>query len=348
LYINQVILGLLLYSRVHKEITLKITLDDLRHKVLEILSQNGLDEEQNLRIAEQVIWADMSGIKPMGVAKLTGTEPLQNVKPNHEVSIERETKLSMLINAEGNPSPLVSQMATDIVIEKAKQHGMAIIGVHNTYSSNLAQAYYVEKIAREDLIGVCMARSPASATGFDSIDPIFGTNPIGYGFPTKDEPVIFDMTTAAMTWSGLIIAKSNGHILPEHIAIDKDGNPTTDPETAIKGATLPFDGSHKGSGLAMVVEMLAGPLVGAAYCVTDPKQEWGSVFIAIDPNILIDVEEFKTNSSELVQRIKNSRKKKGISQIRLPGERAREKRKLAIETGFVEIEDNVAKELGWL
>ena len=327
---------------------MKITLDDLRLKVLETLSQNGLPEEKNSRIAEQIIWADMSGIKPMGVAKLTGTEPLQNIKPQRAISIDRETKLSMLINAEGNPSPLVSQMATDIAIDKAKQHGMAIIGVHNTYSSNLAQAYYVEKIAQEGLIGICMARSPASSTGFDSIDPIFGTNPIGYGFPTNENPVVFDMTTAAMTWSGLLIAKSNGQTIPEDVAIDKDGNPTTDPDAALKGATLPFDRTYKGSGLAMVVEMLAGPLVGAAYCVADPKQEWGSVFMAIDPNILVDADIYKKHNSELIKRIRNSRKKKGVSQIRLPGERARESRKQAMDSGFVEIEDSVAKELGWL
>lgn len=327
---------------------MKIAVDDLRMKVLDILSNNGLSGEQNLRMAEQVIWADMSGIKPMGVAKLTGTEPLQNIRPQREISIDREAKLSMLINAEGNPSPLVSQMATDIAIDKAKQHGMAIIGVHNTYSSNLAQAFYVEKIAREDLIGICMARSPASSTGFDSIDPIFGTNPIGFGFPTNDDPVVFDMTTAAMTWSGLIIAKANGQPIPENIAIDKNGNPTIDPDAAMKGATLPFDGSHKGSGLALVVEMLAGPMVGAAYCDTDPKHEWGSVFIAIDPNILIDADDYKQHNSELIKKIISSRKKKGASQIRLPGERARESRKQATDSGFVEIEDSIAKELGWL
>lgn len=213
---------------------MKIALKDLRQKIMDILDQR-FSQEDSRQIAEVLMWADMSRIKPMGVAKLTGTEPLQNIKPLHEVRIMRDTKLSQLINAGGHPAPLVSQQATAVAIQKAKEHGFGIVGVHNTFSSNLTQAYYVEKIAREDLIGISMARSPASTAPFDSIDPLFGTNPIGFSFPTNDEPLVFDMTTAAMTWSGLVLAKARGEVLPDNIAIDVNGNPTNDPASAMGG-----------------------------------------------------------------------------------------------------------------
>jgi len=89
--------------------------------------------------------------------------------------------------------------------------------------------------------------------------PLFGTNPLAFGFPTNEEPIIFDMATSPMTWTGLILAKDKGESIPEGIAIDSEGKPTTDPAEAIKGAMFPFDRSYKGSGLGMVVEIMAGP-----------------------------------------------------------------------------------------
>ncbi|MBI2810253.1 MAG: Ldh family oxidoreductase [Candidatus Melainabacteria bacterium] len=177
---------------------MKVSLNELRSKVTKTLSE-GFTETESARIADYLLWAEMSGIKTQGIIKMTGTEPLQNIKPKHEIKVERDTKLSQLINAGAYPAPLVSQIATDVVIEKAKTSGLAIVGVHNTFSSNGAQAYYVERMAKNDLIGIMMSRSPGSTAPFDSIDNLFGTNPIGFGFPTDGEPLLFDMATSAMT-----------------------------------------------------------------------------------------------------------------------------------------------------
>jgi len=235
------------------------------------------------------------------------------------------------------------------VIRKAKEHGFAIVGVHNTFSSNGAQAYYAERIAKEDLIGIVLSRSPGSVAVFDGIDPMFGTNPIGFSFPTNDEPLVFDMATSAMTWYGLILAKARGEKIPENMAIDKNGELTTDPAEAMNGALLPFDRGYKGAGLGIVVEIMAGPLVAAAYC--DNKtftEEWGSTFIAIDPGLLVDIETFKANCSDLIAKVKASRKREGDDEIRLPGERARAALKEAEASGMVEVEEAVLKELGYI
>jgi L-2-hydroxycarboxylate dehydrogenase (NAD+) len=151
-----------------------------------------------------------------------------------------------------------------VVIEKAKKRGFCVVGVRNTFSSNCAQAYYVEKMAQENLIGIMCSRSPAATSGFGSIDPLFGTNPMGFSFPTKNHPLVFDMATSAMTFSGLILAKTKGESIPKNMAIDSDGKPTTDPAAAMKGALLSFDRGYKGAGLAMVVEILAGSLINSS------------------------------------------------------------------------------------
>ena len=324
---------------------MQIAINDLRQKIVTTLKQ-GFTEQEAVRIADYLVWAEMSGIKTMGIIKMTGTEPLQTIKPKHEIKIERDTKLSQLINAGAYPAPLVSQLATDTVIEKAHQHGFGIVGVQNTFSSNGAQAYYAERIAREDMIGIVMARSPASTAAFDGIDPIFGTNPVGFSFPTNEDPLVFDMASSAMTFYGLILAKAKGEQIPDNMAIDKDGNPTTDPAAAMDGALLSFDRAYKGSGIGMVIETLTGPLVGAAY--GQLEGDWGSLFIAIDPNLLVDTETFKTNTSDLIRKIKAARKKPGTDEIRLPGERAQAAYKQALDSGMVDVDDVVLRQLGYL
>lgn len=327
---------------------MKISIKELEQKMLSTFTGKGFSPEDSQSVVDYLLWADMSGINTQGIIKMTGTEPLQDIKPKSEIKVERDTKLSQLIDGGANPAPLVSQRATDAVIAKAKEHGFGIVGARNTYSSNGAQAFYAEKIAKENLIGIVCSRSPASTAGFGSIDPIFGTNPIGFGFPTQSEPLVFDMATSAMTFYGLVLAKARGENIPDNMAIDKDGNPTNSPEEAMNGALLPFDRGYKSSGLGMVVEMLAGPLVNSAWI--DNKtftEEWGSLFIAIDPDLLVDTEVFKANASDMISKIKASRKAEGAEQIRLPGERATQSRKEAERSGVVEIEDAILAQLNY-
>ena len=164
-----------------------ISIPELRQKVVATLMKNCNEEQANL-VADCLLWADMSGNKTQGVIKMAGGEPVQDIKPLHDITVERDTKLSQLINAGAWPAQLVSQQATNVVIQKAKEHGFGIVGVHNTFSSNGALAFYAERIAKQDLIGIVMARGPGSTAPFDSLDPLFWTNPIAFSFPTKTDP----------------------------------------------------------------------------------------------------------------------------------------------------------------
>jgi len=145
-----------------------------------------------------------------------------------------------------------------------------------------------------------------------------------------------------------ILAKAKGEKIPENMAFDKEGNLTTDPAEAMEGAILPFDRGYKSSSLSMMVELLTGPLTNSAWIDNKTfKEEWGSLFIAIDPNLLVDTEVFKNNASDLIKKVKDSRKKEGETEVRLPGERALKSRQEAEESGFVEIDDVIAEELNW-
>jgi LDH2 family malate/lactate/ureidoglycolate dehydrogenase len=321
---------------------MKIVVQELKDRISSVLKN--INESDRGVIADYMIWAEMTGNKTQGIIKLSGTDPIQNIIPESEIKIERETKVSALLNAGKNPAILVSEKAAEIAIKKAKEIGISIVGARNFFSSNGSQAYYARKIAEHDLIGIMCSRSPGSVSAFGSIDPLFGTNPIGYAFPTTDEPITFDAAMSAMTFYGLVVAKSKGEQIPSGVATDINGNPTTDPAAVIDGGAInPFGNSYKASGLAMLVELLAGPMIGGAFL--DYKtfdKEWGAVIIAIDPGMFGDIKEFKKNCSEFVNVIKNSRTR-AHEEIRMPHDYARQNYATAAAVGTVEIDDAIYK-----
>lgn len=323
---------------------MKLLVKDLRENIIKLLSTNMNEEDSNI-IADYLVWAEMSGNKTQGITKLSGSNPLQNIKPEYPVKIEKETKVSALLDGGRNPAIVVADKAVEIASKKAKEIGIAIVGTHNIFSSNGAQSYYVEKLARQDLIGIMVSRSPGSMAPFNSIDPLFGTNPIGFAFPTNEDPIIFDAATSAITFYGLIVAKAHGETLPDGIAIDHDGNPTNDPGVAIDGAINPFGNSYKASGLSMLVELLSGPLVNGAYldCKTFDK-EWGSTIIAIDPNILTDVNKFKDSCTDFVKQIKGSRTKPN-EEIHFPNDKSINNYNNCLKSGYVEVDDIIYNQI---
>ena len=316
---------------------MKIAITELKNKIMSVLVN--MPEADREITADYLIWSEMTGIKTQGIIKLAGKKPLQNIIPDSDIKIQRETKVSALMDAGKNLAIVASKKAADIAIKKAKETGMSIVGVRNIFSSNGAQAYYVEQIAKHYLVGIMFSRCPSTVAPFNSIDYLFGTNPVGFAFPTNDDPITFDAATSAMTFYGVIMANSRGEQLPKDVAIDGMGNPTTDAAVVIDdGALLPFGNSHKAAGIGMLVELMTGPLIGGAFLDTESAKEWGTTIIAIDPNIFTDINEFKKNCSEFASQIRNSRGR-GNEQVRLPGDRAQQAYKQAAVSGMVEIDD---------
>lgn len=327
-----------LLNQVEKRHVCKLV--DLRNLLEGKFIETYYTKKEAERIVDVLLYGEMTGKNTQGVMKLLSTEPIQNFKPKYSPKVIKETKVSALIDGGGNAAILVCRMASEIAIQKCKESGIAIVGTHHTFGSSGAIGYYAEEMTKHDLIGMVFAGSPASVAPFGSIDPLVGTNPMAFGFPTMDEPVIFDMATAAITWHGLVLAQTLGQEIPKGLAIDEDGNPTTDPSAALQGAILPFDNGCKGSGLGLVVEILTGLLAGGIFANAD-LANWGNTFVAIDPDILVGKEAFKKSCTDLVHRIKTSRKAKGANEILMPGEGAAKRKKLIEQAGEVEIEDKV-------
>src|SRR5262249_40819878 len=156
-------------------------------------------------------------------------------------------------------------------------------------------------------------------------------------------PIVLDMTTAAMAFYGVVEAKAAGRQLPEGIAYDADGKPSVDPAKVIRGALRPFDKSQRGSGLSMMIQLLAGPLVGAGSA--DMTGTWGHLIIAIDPEILGGAAAFQEGTGQLVAKVKAARKLEGTEEILIPGERGSRTTRDASNSGEIEIEDGLYSQL---
>ncbi len=325
---------------------MKIEISKLRELIEKQFYEKNVPREVVQKITDYLAWAEMSGNSTQWIIKMFGTEPMQDIVPKYEMKIQKETPCSILLDAGWNNSIYVSQIATDKVIEKAKSVGMAIGWVRNTFSSNCAQSYYLKQICDEGLIGLACFRSPWAVAPYNSISPLFWTNPIAFWFPTHEESIIFDMATSAITYYGLIVAADKWQKLEENLAMNDKWEMTTDPKVALDGAIYPFDRWYKSSNLAMMVELLSGPLLNSSYCDYKTfQEEWGWTFIAIDPNILLDLDDFKTKSSDMVKTIRESQARNN-EEIRLPWDVSQKKYKESLKSGEVDIEEIYLEKLG--
>jgi L-2-hydroxycarboxylate dehydrogenase (NAD+) len=322
---------------------MKMKVSELKELIVSVLSSKYYSVEEATKIADVYLFAEVTGKNTQGIVKLMGKEPSQDIKPEYAPKIIKKTPVSAVVDAGGATGPLGAQIAVDVLIHKAKKTGFGVVALNNTFSSTGALSYYAKKVAENNLIGIIAAGSPRSVAFAGGIEPVFGTNPIAFGFPTLEQPVVFDMATSAMTFYGLVRAKALGQPIPEGIAIDKDGHPTTDPQAAMDGALLSFDRSYKGSGLGLMVELLTGPLTGAQYVFSDG--DWGTFFLAFSPNLLTEVDVFKQKASDLVQKVKQAKTHTGTP-VHIPGYDTLEKAENLIKNnGIIEIEDSIIEKL---
>ena len=189
-----------------------------------------------------------------------------------------------------------------------------------------------------------MARAPPDIAPYGGYEALFGTNPMSFAIPANPEPLFLDMGMSTLTFGDLLNAKTSNKKIPEKMALDSKGNPTTDPSEAMKGSILSFDRSYKGTGLAMMVEILSGAWTGADFCQLDESKGWGNLFIVMSPELLSNLDEFKQNVHDLIERVRNSKTKEN-SKIRIPGEKTLNTYNKSLKQGWLEIDDQLIKRL---
>ncbi|MBT6208469.1 MAG: Ldh family oxidoreductase, partial [Woeseia sp.] len=241
--------------------TVELSLSELEALVAAALTALGLAPEEQRIVAQVLLWAELRG-NSQGLGKI----PARAVAPHPdagEVVVTQRSTVVTQIEGNQNLGMVVMDHAIDEAVRAAESAGIGIVGTRGTATSTGAIGYFAERAAELGFICIIFGGTPKAVAPFGSVDAIFGTNPLCFAMPTADDVLLVDMGTSAETWFGLLQAERLGESITPDLAFDSEGEPTTDPGAALRGAIRAFGGA-KGSALALLIEVLTGPLVGGA------------------------------------------------------------------------------------
>ena len=270
-------------------------------------------------ITDQLIDNSLCGYRFAGLPRILAiAREARTRNARVPIAVVHETPVAALVDGGNNVGYVAVYRGAEIAIAKAKQTGIATVGVYNSYFSG-RNAYYLERIVDAGLVGLHTASGAPHIVPPGATRPALGTNPIAFGFPSADGPVIFDIGTAFLMWGEVLFAAETGVALPPGVAFDADGNPTQDGRAAARGGVAAF-GGHKGYGMAFAIQAL-GLLAGAAI-PRGQVQDYGFLFLVVDPGALLPGNPFAAQMSQLVKAIQATPRRPGVEEIRIPSQRA--------------------------
>jgi L-2-hydroxycarboxylate dehydrogenase (NAD+) len=318
-----------------------ISIADARRLAEIFLVESGILSTDAAIIADILLEAELRGRKTHGFIRLPGIKSRHEQGERTDIEVDKEKGQCVRINGGNQPGYLVAYRAMELAIEHAKQTGVSIVGVYNTSHCGMA-GYYVDMARKADIIGLLFADCLPRITPEGGTEAILGTNPLAVGIPSNTVPLLFDMSTAAITNGDLLVAMREGAEIAEGIAFNPDGEATTDADAALEGSVRPF-GGHKGFGLALIIQILAGALVNAA-TIPPPGANYGLLIIALNPTSFVPLAQFKTEVDELIACVKENRREKGVTEILIPGERAYRQRETHLVSG-IHLDDTLVSQL---
>ena len=288
---------------------------NIKENSVSLLVNKGVAEKDAKVVVDSMIEADMCGVNTHGIRMLQSY--VKKLDQGEFAICEPEVLKSMAsfttMDAKGTMGAVSAYKATEIAVDKAKQYGMHTVFARNCNTFGPA-FYFAELMAKEGLVGFVCCNAPSAMPAFNGLETMLGTNPLAFACPSKTKGnIVLDMATSIVAKSRFATARSNGEKLPEGWALDKDGNPTTDPEEAIKGFVLPMAG-FKGYGIAMMIDLVAGFMSGAGYLnkvgkfysQTGKCMDVGQFFVAMDPSQIYEG-DFLSEMDEYISILRNSR-----------------------------------------
>ena len=297
----------------------RLSVDEARRFAEGALGRIGYAEDDARINVDQLIDNSLCGYRFAGLPRILAiAREAKTQKARSPVTIVRETPVAALLDGGNNVGYVAVYRGAEIAIAKARESGVAAVGIYNSYFSG-RNAYYLERIVEAGLVGLHTASGAPHIVPPGATRPALGTNPIAFGFPSADGPVIFDIGTASLMWGEVLLAAETGEALPPGLAFDAAGNPTTDGRAATQGGVAAF-GGHKGYGLAFAIQAL-GLLAGAAI-PRGRTQDYGFLFLVVDPSALLPGNPFAAQMSELVAAIRATPRRPGVQEIRIPSRRA--------------------------
>lgn len=315
---------------------------------LQVLTNNGVSEKLAAIVTDVLLEADRRGVTTHGFTRLPGyVERVRRglLDANAEPEIVKDGETIILMDGRNGFGAVAGVEATELATARAGKHGMCWVTVRNSNHFGIA-GYYAQMLAQRGFAGIVFCNASPAVAAYGGKRATLGTNPFAMAVPTGDEPIVLDMATTTVARGKIRRAKAEGRSIPLGLALDVDGNPTTDPEAALKG-TLASLGGYKGYGLAVMIELLSGVVSGGRYLtevrqVTDLSGTAGPCFTIIAANIgrLIGLDEY----ARRIDRFRSVIRRSGDedAEIYLPGEietrRAREadKKGIALPADVIE------------
>ena len=312
----------------------RVEWEALREFCEQVLRAAGVPEKDAGIVAAALVDADLSGMKSHGVTRLNDYLLRMEqglMTPTTKIDVVRETPSTALLDANDGWGQVASECAVELVVEKARDVGSAWVGVRNSNHNGTA-AYWTMKIARKDMVGICSMNTSPVMAAHGSRRPTLGTNPLSIAVPSSSgRPVVLDMATSNQARGKIILAAKNNDSIPEGWAITSEGLPTTDAQEALKGSVLPL-GGPKGSGLAIMLDILAGVLTGAEFGAKMPRmyddpqpQRVGHIFSAISIEAFMPMTEFLSRMDQKEQETREGPPAPGFERVSMPGDGTHER-----------------------
>jgi delta1-piperideine-2-carboxylate reductase len=318
-----------------------LNLADVKTLATAALLKAGCNEANANAIANTVWMAERDGCSSHGLFRIPGyVGSLKSGKVNGRADPkpERTAPSVLWVNGDGGYTPLALERMLEDFDDLARAQGVAVCAITNTF--HFAALWpEVEALARLGLCAIACTSYKPCLPPAGGTKPLYGTNPLAFAWPRHLEspgrdPLAFDQASAFMARGDVMIHARDGEPLPEGTGIDKDGNPTTDANEVLEGAQLPF-GGYKGASIAMMIELMAGPLIGEQLSVEAAESDvddggparGGEFILAMDPTKTAQKPISGGSAERLFEAIVNQ------EGARLPGDGRVQRRKQVAEQG---------------
>jgi LDH2 family malate/lactate/ureidoglycolate dehydrogenase len=306
--------------------------NEVRSTVARLAEAAGVTEADAQIFAHALVDADLHGISTHGVSRLNiYLQRMEKglIASRAQLRVERDGGSILALDAGNGLGQVQAVKALELLKPLALKNGVAAATIRNSQHFG-ALSYFCNLAADEGLILLAMTNGEPAMSPAGGYEAFFGTNPIAASFPTgKGFNVKIDLATSIVARGNIIAASKKGQPIPEGWALDPEGQPTTDAQEALLGTVLTMAG-HKGYALALMVEVFSSVLSGAAigsevgsmYKNLDRKQDAGHFFCLLNIAAFLDLGEFKRRIDETIDRVKSSKRRAGVDEILVPGERS--------------------------
>jgi LDH2 family malate/lactate/ureidoglycolate dehydrogenase len=316
-----------------------LSIHDARALIRACMTATGHTPAEADIISDHLIDCELRGLSFGGLPRaLSVIERIHATQtPRKPIEIVKESPVSAALDGGDQVGYLVAHRATEIALGKARSTGIAVVTANQTWYTGMF-SYYLEKITAAGFMGLVAGSGGRRVAPHGGTEGRFSTNPIAFGFPGTGTPVIWDIGTSAIMLGEVVLAERMGELLPEGSAFAPDGKPTRDPAAALAGAFAVW-GGHKGSGLALVVQLLG--MMGGASAAPPKLRDCGFFMLVVDPNLLTDGDDYARRVSAFANSLRDTRPLDPATPVRVPFERSAAEREKRRADNAIEVADQI-------